>query len=447
MNLTINQINFNNCNLALLKSKNKEQRSYAQINLLSLNASLALKNQILFGANRQMQQKEALLQDVIKENSLPIQPQTLDFVLTPPLEKEGTYLKYSKTGSKFFELYSRCLLHKDYPIKDEGELTDIVADFIKRKNKSRIINNFIPQNLLPQSENKSLTQSAQADCLNAFLGAIIYENEDGFKVAFDFLNEKIGKGIYPEGLILEESPFEKLANIVEQKGYSWKDLYQETRFYNEQWHYKVHFKDLVLSEARGGKCGHGLREGCIADAIEKIESGEINFDEAGEDLTYINYKKPTGQRVEELKDFCQKWGLEFSDISLLHKAFLYGEMEDGSTLAHCDTYETLEYVGDAVLGFCVHEILQNNLPNATRREICPKRHYFTRNENLVSLAKEMKLPDYAINRNETQANKRPADMFEALIGAIFIDGKENGFDNAYEFLDKHFRDKICDQTY
>ena len=83
MNLTINQINFNNCNLALLKSKNKEQRGYAQINLPSLNASLALKNQILFGANRQTQQKEALLQDVIKENSLPIRPQTLDFVLTP----------------------------------------------------------------------------------------------------------------------------------------------------------------------------------------------------------------------------------------------------------------------------------------------------------------------------------------------------------------------------
>lgn len=439
MNLTINPINFNSPSFTLVKNQNKEQKSYAKKELLSLNASFALKNQILF---RGISKKE-LIQNTIKENSLPINPKTLSFVLNPPLEKEGLYLKYSKTGSKFFELYSRYLLHSNYPIKDEGELTDIITDFIKSKNKSRIINGFIPQDLLPQLENKGLTQSAQADCLNAFLGAVIYENEDGFKTAFNFLNETVSKNIYPKDLILEESPLEKLAKLVEDKGHSWQDIYQETRFFNEQWHYRIHFRDIILSEAKGGRKNHEVREQCIVDAIERIESGEVNLDEAQDELIYTNYKKPTPERIEELEDFCQKWGLKFNDISLLHKAFLYGEMQDGSALAHCDTYETLEYVGDAVLGFCTHEILQDNLKDAPREIISAKRHAFVKNKTLSLMAQRMDLASYTINRDKARGEKRTADMFEALMGAIFIDGKEEGINNVYKFLDENFRNEIC----
>ena len=56
-------------------------------------------------------------------------------------------------------------------------------------------------------------------------------------------------------------------------------------------------------------------------------------------------------------------------------------MKDYSALAHCDTYEILEFVGDAVLGFCTHEILQDNLADAPREVICSKRHAFVKNKN------------------------------------------------------------------
>ena len=237
-----------------------------------------------------------------------------------------------------------------------------------------------------------------------------------------------------------------MANLVESKGYSWQDLYQETRFFNEQWHYRIHFKDLILSEAKGGRKNHEVREQCMLDAIEKIESGEISLDKAEDDLTYTNYKKPTSQRIKNLEEFCKKYDLKFNDISLLHKAFLYGEMKDGSALAHCDTYETLEYVGDAVLGFCTHEILQDNLENAPREIISAKRHAFVKNKNLALLAEKMNLASYTINRDKARGEKRTADMFEALMGAIFLDGKEEGINNVYKFLDKHFRDDICNMT-
>jgi len=405
--------------------------------------SQALKNQILFKGNLGVSKKEELIQGAIEKSSLPIKPQTLDFVLSAPVDKANLYLKYSKTGSKFFELYSRYLLHKNYPIKDEGELTEFIAYFIKHDNKARIINDFIPKELLPDFQNKNATQIIQANCLNALLGAIIYENEDGFKTAFNFLNNQIGNNIFPKDLKVEESAIEKLERYIEKEGKSWQDIYQETRYFNEQWHYRIHYKNIILAQAQGGKHDHGIREKCAQEALDKVMSGDISLDEASDDnLIYTNYKILTPQRIKELEEFSKKWGLKFNDINLLHKVFLYGEMKDCSALAHSDTYEILEFIGDAVLGFCTHEILQDNLPNAPRETICSKRHAFVKNKNLSKVADEMNLSSYTINRNHTRGGKRTADLFEALIGAIFLDGGEDGVDNVYKFLDSNFRDEI-----
>ena len=438
-------------NLTTIKT-NKDFSKKAEVKPVSKNNSnftlpdyktaLAFKNQILFKGHLEIKERRELIQKTIEEKSLPIKPQTLDFVLTSASSKSPLSIKYNKTGSKFFELYSRYLLHKNYPIKEEGELTDIIALFIKSKNKARILNDIIPLELLPKTIDKNSSQTVQANCLNAFLGAIIYENEDGFKTAFEFMDCALGKNIFPQNLKLEESSFEKLASVVEKLGKSWKDLYQETRYFNEQWHYRLHYKDMVLAQASGAKHNHELREECIQEAIEKITSGELNLDDAGDNLTYTNYVLPDEKRIKELEDFCKKWNIQIKDLSLLHKAFLYGEMQDCSALAHCDTYETLEYVGDAALGFCTHEILQDNLPNLSRRGICAKRHAFVKNSNLSILADKMELMRYTINRNQTRGEKRSADIFEAVVGAIFMDAGTDGISKVYKFLDDNFREEI-----
>ncbi|MBR3604704.1 MAG: hypothetical protein IKL52_01595 [Candidatus Gastranaerophilales bacterium] len=439
LNLTTYKKNYAISSRAEKFSTFKNQNGY---NLPDFKTGLALKNQILFKGNLDIKQKRELIQNTIEQKSLPIKPQTLDFVLVSANSKSPLAVKYNKTGSKFFELFSRYLLHKKYPIKDEGELTDIIAQFIKSKNKARILGDILPSELLPKGSDKNSAQTIQANSLNLLLGAMIYENENGFKTAFEFLDNALGENIFPKNLKLEKSAFEHLADTIERYGKSWNDLYQETRFFNEQWHYRIHYKDIILSEANGGKHNHELREQCADEAIIRITSGEINLDDAGDDLTYTNYKVPDKKRAQELKDFAQKWGIEIKDISLLHKAFLYGEMQDCSALAHCDTYETLEYIGDAVLGFCTHEILQDNLPNLSRQKICAKRHAFVKNKNLSLMADKMKLMDYTINRNQARGEKRSADLFEALIGAIFMDGGADGVDKVYKFLDDNFRDEI-----
>ncbi len=423
-------------------SNNKNDQTlitHKKAQLLDYNSAAALKNQILFKGIKDNQNQKTKNDCVF-----PLSPQALNFVLSIPNEQNyDKHLKYAKTGSKFFELYLRYILHKKYPLKDEGELTGIISSFFKSNDKARIISDIAPSNSLPKVQSKPITRTLQANCLNALLGAIIYENEDGFKTAFKFLDEKVGENIFPKNFKINIRAIDELEQEVRNKGLAWQDFYQETRYFNDQWHYRIHYKNIILSQAHGGKHNHELREFCAKEALKKVKSGEVDFESANEDnLIYTNYKKPTQTRIEKLEEFCQKWGLEFSDISLLHKVFLYGKMQDCSALAHSDTYQTLEFIGDAALGFCTHEILQDNLINVSREEISSKRHAFVKNKNLAILGRKMRLDDYTINRNEKRSDKRNADMFEALIGAIFLDGGIDGINNVYKFLNDNFRDEI-----
>lgn len=419
------------------------QHNFKNYNMPNLALGLALKNQILFTGNIKENSNDVFCSQIQGSVNLPLKPQTLEFVLSLSSDEDKEkYIKYLKTGSKFFELYSRYFLHQNYPLKDEGELTDMITLVIKRENKARLLKQIIPKELIPKKNNKEASEVTQTNCLNAILGAIIYENEDGFKTAYNFLDSAFGKKIFPPDLEISESSIEKLEKYIKQIGKSWQDVYQETRFFNEQWHYRIHYKDIILSQAQGGQHNHDLREACAQEALDKIKSGEIDLNSAGDNLEYINYKKPDKKRTKQLEEFCKNWNIKINDISLLHKAFLYGEMPDCSALAHSDTYEVLEYIGDAVLGFCTHEILQDNLSDTPREIICAKRHAFVNNKNLAVISKKMGLESFTINRNTSKSKKRAADLFEALVGAIFIDGGKDGINNVYKFLDENFRDDI-----
>ena len=56
--------------------------------------------------------------------------------------------------------------------------------------------------------------------------------------------------------------------------------------------------------------------------------------------------------------------------------------------------------------------------------------------------KGMNLADYRINIENKMGQKRYADFFEALIGAIYIDSGEDGFSKVYEFLYNNFKEEF-----
>jgi len=120
-------------------------------------------------------------------------------------------------------------------------------------------------------------------------------------------------------------------------------------------------------------------------------------------------------------------GYTFHDKALLEKAFVHSSADTG------ESYERLEFLGDAVLELTVSEHLFFEKPEFTEGEMTKCRAALVNEAALVKLARELNLSEYLTlgrgERNSGGADKPSilADVVEALIGAVYVDG---GFDAA-----------------
>jgi ribonuclease-3 len=133
-------------------------------------------------------------------------------------------------------------------------------------------------------------------------------------------------------------------------------------------------------------------------------------------------------------------GYRFRDVSLLADALkhrsvlpLYGEDRAKSN-------ERLEFLGDAVLDFVVAEYFFHLFPTMTEGELTKLRSVIASGSVLVRAAQKVELGRFVLlspNEEHTGGRERPSileDAFEALIGAIYLDG---GRKAAREFVETH----------
>jgi ribonuclease-3 len=115
-------------------------------------------------------------------------------------------------------------------------------------------------------------------------------------------------------------------------------------------------------------------------------------------------------------------GYTFNDKALLEKAFVHSSADTG------ESYERLEFLGDAVLELTVSEHLFFEKPDYTEGEMTKCRAALVNEAALVKLARELNLSEYLTlgrgERNSGGADKPSilADVVEALIGAVYMDG-------------------------
>jgi ribonuclease-3 len=98
--------------------------------------------------------------------------------------------------------------------------------------------------------------------------------------------------------------------------------------------------------------------------------------------------------------------------------------------------ERLEFLGDAILGAVVADLLYRTFPDASEGELTARRAALVRAEQLVRWAKEINLGEYLYlaqgERVSGSARDRMlAGAFEALVGAMFLD---RGWSGAKRFL-------------
>jgi len=123
----------------------------------------------------------------------------------------------------------------------------------------------------------------------------------------------------------------------------------------------------------------------------------------------------------------ERIGYRFSDLALLNSALSHISALKGSR-NRAGSYQRLEFLGDHVLGLVVSDMLFRAFPKADEGELSRRLADLVRKETCAEIARAIDL-GAAIRLGASEANaggrKRPAilaDVCEALIGAVYLDG-------------------------
>lgn len=117
------------------------------------------------------------------------------------------------------------------------------------------------------------------------------------------------------------------------------------------------------------------------------------------------------------------FGYTFSDPELERLAFTHPSCEASS-----GDNQRLEFLGDAVLGLVIAERLYHDLPKAREGVLASARTALVNGDSLAATARRIGLgPRLAVSESQRLLLPEPSkamleDCFEALVGAIYLDG-------------------------
>lgn len=139
-----------------------------------------------------------------------------------------------------------------------------------------------------------------------------------------------------------------------------------------------------------------------------------------------------------------KLGYTFRDRSLLALAFVHRSFinENRDVAQH---NERLEFLGDSIIGMLIAEYLYRRLPSHPEGELSYLRSRLVEASSCVAYVQKLHLEKHILlGRGERMNDGRGresilADLFEAVIGAIYLDG---GIEAARSFLFNNFSCEI-----
>ena len=135
-------------------------------------------------------------------------------------------------------------------------------------------------------------------------------------------------------------------------------------------------------------------------------------------------------------ELLEKLGIKPNDISIYETAFSHTSYanEEGK-----ESYERLEFLGDAVLELLMSDYLYNNLAKSEGDMTKLRAHYVCETA-LYEYAKKLNLNKYLkLGKGEEESGGRErkaivSDVFESFLGAIYLD---QGLEKAKEFFEKN----------
>jgi len=137
----------------------------------------------------------------------------------------------------------------------------------------------------------------------------------------------------------------------------------------------------------------------------------------------------------------EELGYTFSDPALILQAFRHSSYVNEQMDAGLEDNERLEFLGDAVLDLAISHLLMEKNSGADEGDLSRFRSMVVDETGLHDVAGRLDLGSYLLlGRGEDQSlgRQKPsilADVTEALIGAIYLDG---GFDVTRKIIEKLF---------
>lgn len=149
---------------------------------------------------------------------------------------------------------------------------------------------------------------------------------------------------------------------------------------------------------------------------------------------------------EKIRSILKSLNIKFNDFNTYRTAFTHQSFSNEHGVK---SNERLEYLGDAILDFLVADYLFHNFPDETEGNLTKIRAKYvcTRANSEYATLLELNEP-FLLGKGELEQGGKTkqsllADLFEAFLGAVYID---SGIDKVKEILENLVYPKINNQS-
>lgn len=145
----------------------------------------------------------------------------------------------------------------------------------------------------------------------------------------------------------------------------------------------------------------------------------------------------------------QALGYTFNDKTLLVTAFIHCSYVNEHRDIHFHN-ERLEFLGDSVIGMIIAEYLYRQFPEKPEGDLSSLRSRLVEASSCAAYLEKLDVENFLrLGKGERQTNSRGklsihADLFEAVVGAIFVDG---GVDAAKKFIFDKLHEEIDERIH
>lgn len=135
----------------------------------------------------------------------------------------------------------------------------------------------------------------------------------------------------------------------------------------------------------------------------------------------------------------KKLGYSFQDKNRLRVALTH------ASRGEAENYERLEFLGDRVLGLTIAALLFHSFPKEKEGDLAKRLASLVQGKTLAELSARISLGDYILFSDAEAAAGGAAnehilaDVFESVIGAMYLDG---GFEPCKALIETHWADVL-----